>query len=248
MGNEITMCVEPENEAAERRFWRKEFHGNVDFSSVNASLGSDHGSFKVDKESRYERINVADIGNYADDFLAENDEMVSNGMPDDVRNKIASLFISTFPLSMLNEQSRERILNMMTKKEVNKNEVVQAIGKKQNHFYMITDGKFDEADSDGKVVKTYGSCLENAKLYCFGQMQLIHNISKSKTSITCKSAQGTLWGLGSELHVRLLSSVSKHAGRQRLKILKKVEFFKKCNLSRDQISQGISLGYDKGKL
>ena len=62
MGNEITMCVEPENEAAERRFWRKEFHGNVDFSSV----GSDHGSFKVDKESQYERINVADIGAYAE--------------------------------------------------------------------------------------------------------------------------------------------------------------------------------------
>ena len=93
MGNEITMCVEPENEAAERRFWRKEFHGNVDFSSVNASLGSDHGSFKVDKESRYERINVADIGAYADDFLAENEETGSNGMPDDVRNKIASLYL-----------------------------------------------------------------------------------------------------------------------------------------------------------
>ena len=31
MGNEITMCVEPENEAAERRFWRKEYHGNVNF-------------------------------------------------------------------------------------------------------------------------------------------------------------------------------------------------------------------------
>ena len=75
---------------AERRFWRKEFHGNVDY--LNASLGSDHGSFKVDKESRYERINVADLA-YADDFLAENEETVSNGMPDDVRNKIASLFI-----------------------------------------------------------------------------------------------------------------------------------------------------------
>ena len=55
--------------------------------------------------------------------------MVSNGMPEDVRNKIASLFISTFPLSM-HEQSREKILNMMTKKEVTKNEVVQAVGKK----------------------------------------------------------------------------------------------------------------------
>ena len=113
----------------------------------------------------------------------------------------------------------------MTKKEVNKNEVVQAIGKKQNHFYMIADGKFDEADSDGKVVKSYGSCLENAKLYCFGQMQLIHNISKSKTSITCKSLRYSM-GSGLRVYVRLLSSVSKHAGRQRLKILKKVEFLK----------------------
>ena len=246
MGNEITMCVEPENEAAQRRFWRKEFHGNVDFSSVNASLGSDHGSFKVDKESRYERINIADIGTYADDFLPDDDEMVSNGMPDDVRNKIASLFISTFPLSMLNEQSRERILNMMKKKEVRRNEVVQAAGKKQDCFYMISDGEFEEVDTDGKVMNTYGSCLANAKLYCFGQMQLIHNVSKSKTSVKCKSVEGTLWGLDSEVYVRLLSSVSKHAGRQRLKLLKKVDFFKKCNLSRDQISH-ISLAMTRIK-
>ena len=50
---------------------------------------------------------------------------------------------------------------MMTKKEVNKRRSrASDCGKKQNHFYMITDGKFDEADSDGKVLKTYRSCRE----------------------------------------------------------------------------------------
>ena len=57
MGNELSMCVEPENEAAERRFWRKESHGNVNFNNFSNVNDTDNnanaGKFKVDNESRY---------------------------------------------------------------------------------------------------------------------------------------------------------------------------------------------------
>jgi serine/threonine protein kinase/CRP-like cAMP-binding protein len=241
MGNELSMCVEPENEAAERRFWRKESHGNVNFNNFNNVHESDNnanaGKFKVDNESRYERINIGDFGLADDDdFFAEEDDISSNGMKEDVKNKIASLFISTFPLSMLNEQSREKILNLMTKTEAIKNEEVQSIGQKQEHFYMVTDGEFEETDKDGNAIGTYKSCLANADLYCFGQMQLIHNIAQSETSIKCITKNGTLWGLSSKLYIKILANVSKHAGKKRMKLLKKVNFFKSCNLSTEQIS------------
>ena len=61
MGNEITMCVEPENEAAERRFWRKEFHGNVDF--VDKALPAKHV------------VNVLHGGGY---MLANSPEVIEN--------------------------------------------------------------------------------------------------------------------------------------------------------------------------
>ena len=239
MGNEITMCVEPENEAAERRFWRKE-HGNVNFINFKNNTESDvnsAGKFKVDNESRYERINIGDFGILNDDdFLAEEGDQLFNAMEEDVKSKIASLFISTFPLSMLNEPSRQKILGLMTRKEIIKNEEVQTIGRKQDHFYMVTDGEFEETDSEGKVIATYKSCLSNADLYCFGQMQLIHNIAQSNTTIKCSTRSGTLWGLSSKLYVRILSQVSKHAGKKRMKLLKKVNFFKDCDLSTEQIS------------
>eukprot|EP00943_MAST-04B_sp_MAST-4B-sp1_P008122 g8122.t1 len=241
MGNELSMCVEPENEAAERRFWRKESHGNVNFNNFSNVNDTDNnanaGKFKVDNESRYERINIGDFGLAADDdFLAEEDDTSTNGMKEDVKNKIASLFISTFPLSMLNEQSREKILKLMTKTEAIKNEEVQSIGQKQEHFYMVTDGEFEETDTDGNVIGTYKSCLANADLYCFGQMQLIHNIAQSDTTIKCITKNGTLWGLSSKLYIKILANVSKHAGKKRMKLLKKVNFFKSCNLSTEQIS------------
>eukprot|EP00942_MAST-04A_sp_MAST-4A-sp1_P000156 g156.t1 len=83
------MCVEPENEAAERRFWRKEYHGNVNFINFKNNTESDVnsvGKFKVDNESRYERINIGDFGVLNDDdFLAEEGDQLSNAMEEDVK-------------------------------------------------------------------------------------------------------------------------------------------------------------------
>jgi serine/threonine protein kinase/CRP-like cAMP-binding protein len=240
MGNEASMfdCVDTENASAVNRQKRR-YRGTV-------NLPQELGKFVTDRESTHERCNILDFTPNAREIILRSAD--GENMPEDIKIVINDLFLTTFPFSMLDADSREQILSTMTKQDAVKGEEIVGQGQLHKFCYIVVDGTFEEVKGGTTRHFCRPQDVQPGKgSSCFGQMNLIHRVLRSKSVITCTSDDGgKLWKLKNDIYVQILSQVAKVAGAKRKKIMSKVDFFKKCNLTDEQVAH-LSVAVDRVK-